>query len=76
MPVELRPYQVDIARRGVDILRRHGILYLAMEVRTGKTLTALQIVYEIGAKSVLFCTRVKAMGSIERDYEAANYPFA
>ena len=76
MPVELRPYQVDIARRGVDILRRHGILYLAMEVRTGKTLTALQIAYNVGATNVLFCTRVKAMGSIERDYEAANYPFA
>jgi len=75
MPVELRPYQVDIARRGVSILRRHGILYLAMEVRTGKTLTALQIAYEIGAKSVLFCTRVKAMFSIQLDYEKAGYPF-
>jgi hypothetical protein len=75
MPVELRPYQVDIARRGVDILRRHGILYLAMEVRTGKTLTALQIAYNVGAKSVLFCTRVKAMFSIQLDYEKAEYPF-
>ena len=49
----LRDYQIDIARRGVDALRRYGIVYLAMEVRTGKTLTALQIAYEIGAKSVL-----------------------
>lgn len=73
--VELRPYQIDIARRGKVILERHGILYLAMEVRTGKTLTALQIAYQVGANSVLFCTKVKAMGSIQRDYEAAGYPF-
>ena len=73
--VELRPYQIDIARRGVDILRRHGILYLAMEVRTGKTLTALHIAYEMGAKNVLFATKRKAISSIQDDYEACNFPY-
>lgn len=71
----LRDYQIDIARRGVDALRRYGIVYLAMEVRTGKTLTALQIAYEIGAKSVLFCTKKKAISSISADYERFNFPY-
>lgn len=73
--IELRPYQIAIANRGVSTLREHGICYLAMEVRTGKTLTALQIAHEIGAKSVLFCTKKKAISSIRADYERFNYPF-
>lgn len=73
--VTLRDYQIDIARRGVDTLRRYGIVYLAMEVRTGKTLTALQIAYEIGAKSVLFCTKKKAISSISADYERFAFPY-
>jgi len=40
-----------------------------MEVRTGKTLTALGIADKIGAKSVLFVTKKKAISSIEDDYE-------
>lgn len=71
----LRDYQIDIARRGVDALRRYGIVYLAMEVRTGKTLTAMQIAYEIGAKSVLFCTKKKAISSISADYERFTFPY-
>ena len=74
--IELRDYQKAIASRGVSTLRHYGICYLAMEVRTGKTLTAFQMAYEIGAKCVLFCTKKKAISSIEDDYERFNYPFA
>jgi superfamily II DNA or RNA helicase len=38
--MELRDYQKDIVRRGVDIIADHRLLYLQMEVRTGKTLTS------------------------------------
>ena len=40
---EFRDYQLDIIERGTDLLLKDGFVYLAMEVRTGKTLTALGI---------------------------------
>ena len=66
--IELRDYQLDIIERGVECLRRHKFLYLAMEVRTGKTLTSLGICDKLAAKRVLFVTKKKAISSIERDY--------
>lgn len=38
-----RQYQLALAKEGYDILREHMICYLAMEERTGKTLTAVLI---------------------------------
>lgn len=43
--------------------------YLAMEMRTGKTLTALYIAELCGAKRVLFFTKKKALSSIQKDYD-------
>lgn len=72
--IEFRDYQKDIINRGVDILTDKGFLYLAMEVRTGKTLTSLGIVSRINdeASNVLFLTKKKAISSIESDYELLN----
>lgn len=67
--VQLRDYQQDIVNRGSDILNEKGFLYLAMEVRTGKTLTSLSIAQEVGAEQVLFITKKKAMSSIQSDYK-------
>jgi hypothetical protein len=66
--IKLRDYQEEIVRRGSSILRDKGFVYLAMEVRTGKTLTSLSIAEEIGAERVLFITKKKAISSIENDY--------
>ena len=66
--VTFRDYQVDIIERGTQILEKHGFLYLAMEVRTGKTLTSLGIADRIHAQRVLFITKKKAIGTIEADY--------
>jgi superfamily II DNA or RNA helicase len=41
--IEFRDYQEQIIDRGLHTLQSHGFLYLSMEVRTGKTLTALGI---------------------------------
>ena len=71
--MQLRDYQKDIVKRGIDIIADHQLLYLQMEVRTGKTLTALAICEELGAASVLFITKKKAISSILNDYE--NYGF-
>lgn len=69
--VKFRDYQTDIIKSGVDILKQHGFLYLAMQVRTGKTLTALGICNSnIGVSNVLFLTKKKAISSIQRDYDA------
>jgi hypothetical protein len=66
--VEFRDYQKDIINSGSTILRAHGFLYLAMEVRTGKTLTSLGISESVMAEHVLFVTKKKAISSIEEDY--------
>ena len=66
----LRPYQKEIAEQGLAILSKYKIVYLAMEVRCGKTLTALSIAERYGAKNVLFLTKKKAVesGTIQNDY--------
>ena len=74
MKKELRDYQLDLSKKAVDILRDKKIVYLAMEVRLGKTLTALNTCELYGAKSVLFVTKKKAMSSIESDF--ASMPFS
>jgi len=71
---ELRDYQIDIIEQGSKIVREYGFVYLAMEVRCGKTLTSLGIASRIYSSNVLFLTKKKAISSIQRDYEALS-PF-
>lgn len=70
--VKFRDYQKDIIASGFTILQEYGFLYLAMEVRTGKTLTSLGIANEMRVNHVLFITKKKAMSSIEDDYAMLN----
>ena len=70
---KLRGYQIELANKAVDILNRKKIVYLNLEVRTGKTLTSLEIAKLFGAKNVLFATKKKAIGSILKDYEDFGY---
>ncbi len=72
MKFELRDYQIKNAEKAAEIIKELGIVYLAMEVRTGKTLTALQTAFLLGCKKVLFVTKKKAIGSIKRDYGSLN----
>lgn len=71
----LRNYQIDLSNKGTDILKSKGMVYLAMEVRTGKTMTSLTIAKNFGAKSVLFLTKKKAIQSILSDFKALNYNY-
>jgi hypothetical protein len=66
--IELRDYQIDISRKGAKILSEKKIVYLSMQVRTGKSLTALEICRIVRAKKVLFLTKKKAIESIVSDY--------
>jgi superfamily II DNA or RNA helicase len=63
-----RDYQKEIILKGTEMLLQNKFLYLAMEVRTGKTLTSLAIAEKINANNVLFVTKKKAISSIESDY--------
>ena len=71
-----RDYQVDIIENGSRILNEHGFLYLAMEVRTGKTLTSLGIADKIGSGDVLFITKKKAISSIIADFDVLKPSFS
>jgi hypothetical protein len=70
--IELRDYQVRIVERACEIISRHNMVYLAMEVRTGKTLTALAIAERLGIGMVLFVTKKKAIADIEK--QAEHFP--
>jgi SNF2 family DNA or RNA helicase len=70
--IKFREYQSAIIQQGTSILKTHRFLYLAMEVRTGKTLTSLGICSNLNIKNVLFITKKKAISSIEKDYELLN----
>lgn len=73
MEKKLRDYQVDIANKAVKILKVNKIVYLAAEVRCGKTLMALETARLFGANKVLFLTKKKAISSIVGDYNDFNY---
>ena len=78
--MKLRPYQEEVVKRGIEILIPFRFLYLAMEVRTGKTLTSLKLFTYMWAKlrqaanrkKVLFVTKKKAITSIETDYDGSG----
>lgn len=71
--MQLRKYQEEIAENAVQILRERKIVYLTMEVRTGKTLTSLEIARLYGAKNVLFLTKKKAINNIHNDWIDFGY---
>lgn len=71
--MKLYKHQVNKADEGIKVLREKLILYLAMEVRTGKTLTSLEVARQYGAKNVLFLTKKKAIDGIRGDYDNFGY---
>ena len=73
--MELRQYQIEIAEKANNILSELKIVYLCCEVRTGKTLMALETAKLFGAKKVLFLTKKKAIQSILSDFKALNYNY-
>ncbi len=72
---KFRPYQWEIIDKAADICSEFKFVYLAMEVRTGKTLTSLGLAQHLECKQVLFVTKKKAISSIESDYNLLNPTF-
>lgn len=73
--LQLRDYQIKISAQAAEVLDHKKIVYLAMEVRCGKTLTALNTAKLFGAKKVLFITKKKAISSIQWDYDNFGFDF-
>jgi hypothetical protein len=73
--MQLRDYQDQISTDAAKLLEWVKIAYLSMQVRTGKTLTALATAGKYGAKVVLFVTKKKAISSIQDDYDALGPSF-
>jgi hypothetical protein len=71
--MKLYDYQIENAEKGLKILRVKKLVYLHFEVRTGKTLTSLEIAKGYEAKKVLFLTKKKAISSIIADYQNFEY---
>lgn len=67
--MEFREYQKDIIQKGLGVIKKSRFLYLSMEVRTGKTLTAMGIAESLPVKNMLFITKKKAISSIQYDYD-------
>jgi len=57
-------YQVKIAEQALEIIRENGLVYFAMEERTGKTLSFLLMAELSAAKRVLVVTKKKAEAGI------------
>lgn len=71
--LKLRDYQIDNSEKAIPILKKYGIVYFAMEVRTGKTVTAFETAKLFGAKKVIFTTKKKAIKGITEDYQDFGY---
>lgn len=69
MAIELRDYQEEISTEAAGKLLSLGIVYLSMQVRTGKTFTALAVCDKMAYKKALFVTKKKAIKGIEKDVE-------
>jgi superfamily II DNA or RNA helicase len=68
----LRDYQETISTEAAKMLEWLKICYLSMEVRTGKTLTALVAAEKFAASNVLFVTKKKAMPSVRADADLVS----
>lgn len=75
MKLNWRPYQKRIISKAREVINKYGFIYLAMEVRTGKTLTSLGIAQACGFRNVVFLTKKKAISSIVSDYKLLNPSF-
>ena len=73
--MKFRKYQSEIIDKAFDVLVKYRFVYLSMQVRTGKTLTAMGTAQKLGVDNMLFVTKKKAISSIEDDYKLLSPKF-
>jgi len=59
--MKARSHQLEISKLGYDVLKEHMICYLAMEERTGKTITSILMAEMCNIRDVLVVTKKKAV---------------
>jgi len=64
-----RTYQISISDKAAGIIKQYGLVYLAMQVRCGKTVTALLTAEKVGAEVILFLTKKKVISGILDDHK-------
>lgn len=80
----MKPYthQIIACNEAIKKLRKYGLVYLAMEERTGKTLTSLLICEKIMVERILIVTKKKALpgwettliqANLKKDYTLINF---
>lgn len=67
--LEPKDFQFKIAEKGLQLLRTYGICYLAMQERTGKTLSAILIAEQSKANNILVVTKKKALDGWQWHFE-------
>ena len=75
MSFRLRDYQEQKCIEALEIIKKHGLVMLILEVRVGKTFTSMEVAKRYGAKSVLFITKKKAIRSIEEDFKTSGHSY-
>jgi hypothetical protein len=79
--IQLRPYQEEAIEKAYPIIATHRIIYLNMEVRTGKTITSFALANKLLGHvrncRIMFITTKKAidMGGIQEDFDSMRIPF-
>lgn len=71
----LKDYQIEFANLASEKISKYGIAYLGMEVRTGKTRTALKTAEVLKAKNVLFVTKKNAIEDIINQYHEEEFAY-
>ncbi len=75
-------YQVELAEDAALILKENMAVYLAMEERTGKTLTSILVAEQLDISKILIITKKKALDGWKEtleafkpkhDYDVVNY---
>ena len=72
---KLKEHQIEKSKELNEILLDYKIAYLAGEVRSGKTLTALEAARLYGAGKVIVITKKKAISSILSDYKNFGFDY-
>ena len=72
---KLKEHQIKFSKKILEVLNTYKIAYLAGEVRSGKTLTALQAAQLYKANKVIVITKKKAISSIKSDYNNFKFTF-
>ena len=70
--MKYRDYQIEIIKKATAVVSKSKFVYLSMQVRTGKTLTAMGVANNLNIGRMLFVTKKKAMSSIQEDYNKLN----